>query len=100
MITSPCSSTVEHLFRKQEVASSILAGGSTSCWRGSTVEQLICNQQVLGSTPSVSSGISALVGGDIAGIGRWKPATIRSSLMAGRLALDQEIEVRILASEP
>ena len=28
------------------------------CWRGSTVEQLICNQQVGGSIPSISSNIS------------------------------------------
>ena len=29
--------------------------GDIICWRGSMAEQLICNQQVVGSTPIASS---------------------------------------------
>ena len=29
----------------------------TQCWRGSMAEQLICNQQVAGSTPVASSSL-------------------------------------------
>ena len=31
------------------------------CWRGSTVEQLTCNQQVVGSIPIASSILNAVV---------------------------------------
>ena len=47
----------EHLPYKQGVTGSspVPPTKSTICWRGSTVEQLICNQQVGGSIPSASS---------------------------------------------
>ena len=34
-----------------------------SCWRGSMVERLICNQQVVGSIPTVSSIMQVLFNG-------------------------------------
>ena len=47
----------EHLPYKQGVTGSspVAPTMEISCWRGSTVEQLICNQQVGGSIPSASS---------------------------------------------
>ena len=33
------------------------------CWRGSMAEQLICNQQVDGSTPFASSNLATIFGG-------------------------------------
>ena len=54
------------------------------CWRSSTVEQLICNQQVVGSSPIASSRQINCHGGEIYGtaIARWKHGAWHSAVFS------------------
>ena len=64
---------VPHPLPEAEVCSlqSSEIGESKSGWRSSTVEQLICNQQVAGSIPIASSTVESIPG---AGVAEWLKA--------------------------
>ena len=51
--------SVEQKTENLRVGGSIPPQGTTFCWCGSMAEQLICNQQVDGSTPFTSSKYAA-----------------------------------------